>query len=151
MSTFDQEPENQADCVWQTRVIRVRPARRTEPTRADLIAAVDEESPNPLPAPIFDYIITRYLKAQPRKTGPQQPARETREDVAINSYYQWALHDAKEAHKADGSPATRDVKTRAKERTAKAFGLRPRTIERIVAPPPLLKSSPRSLSWNRKR
>jgi hypothetical protein len=132
------QPE--ANGVWQTRVVRRR--RRTEPTRADLIAAVDE-SPAPLPAPIFDYIMTRYLKAQPRKTGPQQPTRSTWEDLDIIAHYQRALRKARKAHKRDGSPLTRAVKTRAKELTANAFSLSPRTIESIVAPRHLLKPPPK--------
>lgn len=130
----------EANGIWQSRAIRAELARRSEPTLDDLAAALLEAPGEPIPPALLDYT-AKVLRGQPRKTGPKRPARTTWQDIAINAYYQRALHAAREAHDADDSPATRDVKRRAAQQAAKAFGLSVRTIESIVAPRPLLKSS----------
>jgi len=91
----------EANGVWQTRVIRRQPARRTEPTRADLAAAF-RESPDPVPEAIRDHIISRYLlETKPRKTGPKASRRTLWEEITISACYQRVLHVAREAHEAD--------------------------------------------------
>ncbi len=133
------EPEGNG---WSTRVVRAQSRRRGEPTGEDLAAALLESPGEPIPPVLLDYA-ARVCKGQPRKTGPKARTRTTWEDIEIIVYYQRALRAAVKAHEADDSPSTRAVCTRAKTRTAKTFGLSVRTIEGIVAPRPLSKSSPK--------
>jgi hypothetical protein len=136
------QPE--ANGVFQTRVVRVRPVRR-EPTPEDLAEALREESPDRLPAPIREYIVTRYLlESTPRKTGPQRPTRSTGDDDRVFEVYTRLQIAALGVHEADDSPATRNVKTRTKDQTAKQFvGIKGRTIDTILASRRMLKSPPK--------
>jgi hypothetical protein len=67
----DEEIALEANGVWQTRVVRTK--RRAAPTRADLSAAYDE-SPDPLPAPIVDYIVTHDVKGLPARRATSADA-----------------------------------------------------------------------------
>jgi hypothetical protein len=132
----------EANGVWQSRAIRAEPASWNEPTLDDVAAALLEAPGDPIPPALLD-CAAKVLRGQPRKTGPKEPARTTWQDIAIQVNYQRALRAAREEHEAHDSPATRDVKRRAAQQTARAFGLGVRTIETIVAPRSLLKSSPK--------
>lgn len=139
-----EEWQPEANGVFQSRAVRAPLTRRIEPTPEDLAGALREESADPLPAPIRDYIITRYLlQTTPRKTGPQRATRSTGDDDRVFSFYVHALIHALDAHEADDSPETRDVKTRAKDRTGKKFSIGPRTIDGIIAARRWLKTPPK--------
>ena len=81
--------QREANGAFRTRVGRARPMRQI-PLRDDLIAA-SNESPDPLPAPIVDYIIKFYLKALPRKTG-QRP-RPTLDDDRLFQRLHPGVHE----------------------------------------------------------
>jgi hypothetical protein len=133
------DPE--ANGIFETRAVRMRP--RAEPSQADLIAACNE-STAPVPQPIIDCI----LKTQPRKRGPKGPMRSgddhvTKFDGQVLEFYARTYLEALAANEANERPETRAVKTRAKQRTAKKFGISARTVEGIVAARRLLKSPPK--------
>lgn len=136
-----EEWQPEANGVFQSRAVRI-PRRQTEPTRDDLAAALLEAPGEPIPPALLDYA-AKVIREESCKPGPKTPRRSTWEDVAIIAYYQRALQHFCDAHEADGTPATRNVKTRAKAATAKAFDLKPRTIENLIAPRPLLKPPPK--------
>ncbi len=126
---------------FQTRAVRMRPALH-EPTRDDLAGALRDESP--LPAPIRDYIITRYLlQTTPIKTGRKTPTRSTADDDRVLDVYSRAYLKALDAYEADESAETRDVKRRAAQATANECGISPRTIDGILASRRILKSPPK--------
>lgn len=132
-------PENNG--VWQSRAIRAMPARWTEPTREDLAAALLEAPGEPIPPALLDYVIKSYiLETKPLKTGRKTPPRSTEQDVEIIAFYQRQQHKADRRKKAG---VTSKPATRAKARTAKKFGISIRTLESIVSPLPLLKSTPK--------
>jgi hypothetical protein len=136
------QPE--ANGVWQTRAVRPRPVTAStgeaiEPTRADLVGALRETSIDPLPAPIREYIISRYLlQTKPLKTGSPRP-RPAADDDRVIDFYARAYLVALDAYEADESPATRAVKTRAKDATANHFTISTRTIDDILNSRRLLK------------
>lgn len=132
------QPED-TNTVYQSRVVRMQP--RAEPSQADLKAACDE-SADPIPQPIIDYI----LKQHPRKRGPKAPTRSGDDHVLkfddqVLEFYARAYLAALDAQQADLGPDTRAVKRRTAQRTAKKFGVSIRTIHTILASRQILKST----------
>ena len=107
-----------------TRVVRTK---GRQPSREDLIAAYDE-SPDPLPPPIVDYIVRHYVKGMPLKTGSKTP-KTTEETVWIIAFYRHQLRKA-ESRAAAGLTST--PATRAKKRTAAKFGISVSTLEHLL-------------------
>jgi len=139
------EPEAwqlEPDGVTVSRAVRAPLTRRIAPTRDDLAAAYSE-SPDPLPAPIVEYIVKHHVKGLPLKTGPKASARSTGDDDRAFDVYVRALVDALDAHEANEGPATRAVITRAKKSTKRQCGIGPGTLNGILAARRLLKSPPK--------
>ena len=123
-----EETTIEASGVWETRVVRTR--KRIEPTREDIMAAF-HESPDPLPTPILDYVMTHYVSPQalPLKTGRKTPTRSTWDTVLIIAFYQ---HQLQKARRRKQAGVTADPGTRAKERTAKKFHVSLSTLEHLL-------------------
>jgi len=119
-------------------------ARRAEPTRQDLADALKESPGAPIPQPLIDYAAELIRDNLPRKPGRKSPPRSTWTNLMIRGYYVSQLERARRNHARqkdrDERARLRPVKQLAAERTAQAFGLSLRTVERIVLPRTLLRS-----------
>jgi hypothetical protein len=103
--------------------------RGEHPTHADLHAAA-LQAREPVPPALLDHVFKVFRR--PQRPGPKHPRRRTRDDLAIEAYYQYQLNHAREAHEAN-SRRPRNVKDAAARATARAFMIGKRTVERIVA------------------
>lgn len=111
-------------------------ARGDDPADEDLAAAL--EDPQPPPRELLDYVAS-LLRGQWRKPG-RKPPRTTAEDLYIQSYYHLKVEELR-AHFERQRQKRAPIKRRAAAETAAHFGISPRTVERIVSPLPLTKTS----------
>jgi len=114
----------------QTLVVRTL-TRGKEVSLSDLAAAIQETPGAPVPSVLLDYV-AKVLRSQPRRPGPKERTRTTWEDLAIQAYYQYELGRARQAYEAN-SRRPRALADVAKRKTAAAFGISKRTVERVLA------------------
>lgn len=114
-------------------------ARGDDPTDDDLEVAV-EESPEPPPRELQEYLVNLRHGRIRRKPGPKASPRTTSEDLFIQSAYLVAVEDIQERFAHEKRPAIRRM---AKEAVADSLGLSVRTVERIIQLRPWTKDGKR--------
>lgn len=103
-------------------------ARGDRPSPADILAALQSDG---APSRAFlDYVAN--VSDKPQRPGPKGPRRTAWQDLAINAYYECQVTKARNAYQ-ENSRQSRAFADVAKSVTAKAFGISPRTVERVLA------------------